>query len=103
MITGDFIKHDFLLEGGLKPEQKWETVKQMLSNQTQYIASKFPGIPILPAFGNNDMMENYIIPGCSKNFSSDVLSGETFFTDIYKIWFEDIPANLQNKSDEEIE
>ena len=72
----------------------------MLSNTTQLISNKFPGKPILPSFGNNDFMENYLIPGCSKNFSW--LSGETYFEDIFKIWFEDITPNLQNKSQEEI-
>lgn len=47
-------------------------------------------------------MENYIIPGCSKDFSSDVLDGKTYFESIYKIWFEDIPANLVDKSEAEI-
>jgi hypothetical protein len=44
------------------------------------------------------MMENYIVPGCSRDFNSTWLSGEVFFESIYKIWFEDIEANLNNKT-----
>lgn len=40
IITGDFIKHDYTLKdkegvyNGLQPLQKWNTVKEMLSNTT---------------------------------------------------------------------
>ena len=61
VITGDFIRHGYTVMDekkgkGLLPQQKWNTVKEMLSNTTQLIAKKFPGIPILPSFGNNDML-----------------------------------------------
>ena len=73
----------------------------MHSNLTQFVAQKFPDIPILPVFGNNDFMKNYQIPGCDVA-NIPVPTAADYFDALYKIWFEDIPSNLAGKTEAQI-
>jgi hypothetical protein len=43
--------------------EKWKVLQDMFRNITALINKKFPGVPILPVFGNNDLIENYQVPG----------------------------------------
>ena len=47
------------------------------------IIQRFPGIPVLPVYGNNDMLKNYQIPG-----EKDVKT-VSFFNTTRDIWFKD--------------
>jgi hypothetical protein len=51
------------------------------------VATRFPNIPILPTFGNNDNMNNYIPPFTSTEKAA-------FFNPLFKTWFEDVPATF---------
>lgn len=41
---------------------KFNTVMDMFANITDMIKSRFPGTPVLPTFGNNDMIKHNSVP-----------------------------------------
>lgn len=47
------------------------------------IVKKFPGVPVLPVYGNNDMLVNYQIPG------GDIVTTYDFFNETHYSWFKD--------------
>jgi hypothetical protein len=42
--------------------------------------SYFPNAPIIPTFGNNDMIENYMLPG---NGPRDNITAEEYFRELF--------------------
>jgi hypothetical protein len=72
IITGDFVRHNFDYCNGIvgpqnntakcdnvSKDHKFSEIKAIWKNMTDLISSKFPGIPIIPTFGNNDNMVDY--------------------------------------------
>ena len=55
------------------------------------VQERFPNTPILSTFGNNDVIRNYQAPG----FPDDGVTREDYYREMYKIWFEEVPANNQ--------
>ena len=64
LILGDYIQHNFDIGvDGTTKEGKFEIISAMWSNLTQLVMQKFPNVPIISAFGNNDNLKDYIPPG----------------------------------------
>ena len=71
IITGDFVRHDYYYCGpwkydnnsklcnGVTKDHKFSEIKAIWKNVTNLIQSKFPKVPIIPTFGNNDNMDDY--------------------------------------------
>lgn len=51
------------------------------------IQDKYPGIPIIPTFGNNDFTLDYWVPWTASK-KGDI------FNFLYKLWFTDVKANM---------
>ena len=64
---------------------------------TELIQSKFPKVPIIPTFGNNDNMDDYGPPLITEWSETN---NYTQFKYLHQLWFEDIPANVANLSTE---
>ena len=54
LVTGDSIVHGLANGGG-----SWTSMKEIFTTEIERLNSKFPGVPILPAIGNNDVMTHY--------------------------------------------
>jgi len=72
IITGDFVRHNYYYCGGptkqdknstycdgVSKDHKFSEIKAIWKNMTDLIQSKFPKVPIIPTFGNNDNMDDY--------------------------------------------
>ena len=57
------------------------------------ITERFPNVPILPVYGNNDMLSNYQIPGNYTNPSQGKAETASFFATTRDIWFKDPALN----------
>ena len=83
LITGNFIHPQFMM--GITTadelEYKWAVMKEIIANTTKQIERKFPGKPILPAFGPTDNLFGYMAPETA-NLKLDIYDA------IYGIWFE---------------
>ena len=62
----------------------------MFTTIISLVSSRFPSTPILSAFGNNDMIHNYQAVGIT---SSDGITKDEYYTQMYRIWFEEVEAN----------
>ena len=51
------------------------------------IQDKYPNVPIIPTFGNNDFSLDYNVPWDSQNKTN-------IFGHLLKTWFNDVPANM---------
>ena len=81
IIQGDFIRHGFDIGvDGLKFDDKVDTILDMFKNLTTMVENKFPGIPILPVFGNNDFSTNYQTPA-NKSFHDE------YYKRVLDAWF----------------
>ena len=104
IITGDFVRHNFdYCDGtnaakcdGVTKEHKLEQIKAIWKNMTDLIQSKFPNIPIIPTFGNNDNMVDYG-PPVTTLFNADT-NPYSQFKYLYELWFQQIPANVKHLS-----
>ena len=48
--------------GGLTEKQKFDQIKVMFQVVFDALKKRFPNVPIIPTFGNNDNMRNYMPP-----------------------------------------
>ena len=53
---------------------------KMFKNLTDMVEAKFPGTPILPVFGNNDVEEGYQTPNNTKFH-------DEFYKRVFEAWF----------------
>lgn len=92
IVTGDFICHSYKIgHNGVTAESKFNVITAMWKNITDMITSRFPDVPIMMTFGNNDGLYNYIPPG-----GKDPEYKGQIMNFLWKTWFEDIPANTNS-------
>jgi hypothetical protein len=46
-------------QNNMTDTQKWPEIQDMLSKMYQETKKRFTDVPIIPTFGNNDMLFNY--------------------------------------------
>ena len=76
-IAGDFVVHG--LCNSDPNHANWPKMKDVLLAITASVRKQFPGVPIIPTMGNNDMLNHYKSP------SEDQKA--MFYGDLYDIWF----------------
>ena len=76
-------------------DHKWDQIQKIFQRLTKLVEDKFPDVPILSSFGNNDMMYNAEMPGKDQAGKDSFLSTEAYFTAIYQYWFTDVKANMK--------
>jgi Icc-related predicted phosphoesterase len=84
MIAGDFVVHG--LSNSDPNFGNWPEMKRVIKAIIDSVIAKFPGVPIIPSIGNNDVLNHYQAP---KNQSQK----ELFYGDLFNIWFSNVPAN----------
>jgi hypothetical protein len=90
LIQGDFIRHDFNIgKDGVDFDHKIDTIIKMFKNLTDMVEAKFPGTPILPVFGNNDVEKGYQTPNNTKFH-------DEFYKRVFEAWF---PADKNEMKD----
>ena len=78
LIGGDFVVHG--LSNSDPNFGNWPIMKDVLRAVINSVQTKFPGVPIISAIGNNDVLNHYQAPG---NESQK----ELFYGDLFDIWF----------------
>ena len=88
IVNGDFIKHgltlmtDPTLENQEADEKKsWAVMEKTFKTVMKEIIDQNPGIPVLPTFGNNDMVYHNNAPARLQKESMK------FYSDMYDLWF----------------
>lgn len=56
-----------------------------MSTVVQTIQAKFPGVPIINAIGNNDIL--------NKNQAPTTAQKVAYYTDMFDMWFNSVAAN----------
>ena len=63
----------------------WPAMKETISSVVNYIETYFPGVPILPTIGNNDVEYH--------NQAPDPAIKEDYYGSLWSIWFQNIVGN----------
>lgn len=66
---------------------------QTIQAVLQTIGNYFPDVPILPAIGNNDAYYHDDAPNIDQDF---------YYSDLWKVFFEEVPANAELANDQAI-
>jgi hypothetical protein len=56
-----------------------------MSTVMTMITDAFPGIPILPVIGNNDVQYH--------NNSPNATDAPSYYADLWSVWYENVPIN----------
>ena len=83
LISGDFVVHG--MSSNVMGVNKWPEMKVIIRQAVQMISESFPGVPIIPNIGNNDLLYHYQTPNASEK--------AMFYGDLYEMWFDQIEAN----------
>jgi hypothetical protein len=85
IMPGDLVRHGLSPTASFVPNPNWNlmlyTMQQVMSLVTEYL----PGVPILPAIGNNDCYYHNDAPYAN-------LSAQ-YYGDLWTVFFEEVPAN----------
>lgn len=84
LIAGDFVVHG--LSNSDPNFRNWPEMKKVFQAVIASVEKQFPGVPIIPTIGNNDLLNHYQAP---KNESEKAL----FYGDLYDIWFDKVSGN----------
>ena len=87
LIAGDLVVHG--LSNSDPNHANWPKMKDVVSAITASVRRQFPGVPIIPSIGNNDVLNYYKTPNEDKK--------ALFYGDLYDIWFANTAqAGVQN-------
>jgi hypothetical protein len=76
-IAGDFVVHG--LCNSDPNHANWPKMKDVLTAVVEAVKKEFPGVPIIPTIGNNDLLNHYEAPRDDQK--------SLFYGDVYDIWF----------------
>jgi hypothetical protein len=85
IINGDFNYHG--ASSRTPGVDNWSKMVPIFTTIMQMISNKFPGVPILPTIGNNDVKYHYQAPKAADKAS--------YYGDLYSIFFTNVPANAK--------
>ena len=84
-MPGDLVRHGLATYNMSEPNPNWNlmmyTMEQVMSLTSKYL----PGVPILPAIGNNDCYYH--------NSAPPTADAAQYYTDLWNIFFAGVPAN----------
>jgi len=88
IVTGDFVVHG--LSSKNFSENNWEKSKVILQKSFDSITTRFPGVPVINAIGNNDAIHHYQAPNGTFK--------DVFYGDLYDMWFKNYLPNQNANS-----
>lgn len=85
LLIGDLICHG-LAAYPPNPPTNWQLQQETMTAVMAAITNYFPGIPILPVIGNNDVMYHNLAPSAT--------DAPAYYSTMWDIFVTNVPANL---------
>lgn len=99
-IPGDYNEHSLPKDDWdtdpYTPNDNWGQMKKTFQTVTQLAAEKFPGIPVLPAIGNNDCYYHDQSPLVEYD---GIQTAEEYYSELQTIFFDEVPGNAALSQD----
>jgi Icc-related predicted phosphoesterase len=55
IVVGDLCRHNMASKNESEPNPLWPLMEYTMTTAMEYVSNAFPGVPILPVIGNNDV------------------------------------------------